>query len=76
MYGALPQTLAHQGELPGFQVAQSAMNELAGAARSAGGERLALDQQCAVACRHDSLQHAGAVNAAADDDHIVFFHLH
>ena len=76
MNRALAQTFAHQRELPGFQVAQSAMNELAGAARSTGGERLALDEQCAVAGRRSGLQHAGAMNTAADDDHIVFFHLH
>ncbi len=40
MNGALAQALAHQRELAGFQVAQSAVNELAGAARGAAGERL------------------------------------
>ncbi len=76
MNGALPQAFAHQRKLAGFQVAQSAMNELAGAARGAGRERFALDEQCAVSGRDGSLEHAGAMNAAADDDHIVFFHLH
>ncbi len=36
----------------------------------------ALDEQCAVSGRGGSLEYAGAMNAAADDDHIVFFHLH
>ena len=76
MNGALSQALADQRELPRFQVAQSAMNEFAGAARGAGGEPLAFDEQCTVSGRHGGLEHAGAMNAAADDDHIVFFHLH
>src|ERR1700722_14920185 len=76
MNGALAQALANQGKLPGFQVAQSAVNELAGSARCAGRQPLALDEQCAVSGRPGGLQHAGAMNAAADDDHIVFFHLY
>ncbi len=71
---ALAQALAHQGKLSGFQVAQSAMNELAGATRRAAGKRPPFDEQGAVSRSGGSLKYTGAMNTAADDDHIVFFH--
>ena len=42
VYGALAQTLAHQRELAGFEVAQAAVNQFAGAARRAAGETAAV----------------------------------
>ena len=75
MNGALSQAFAHQRELPGFQVAQSAVNELAGAARGAGRERFRSMSNALCPAAATRLEHAGAMNAAADDDHIVFFHL-
>ena len=74
MNGTFVQALAYQCELTRFQVAQAAVNQLAGPARCAAGQGLPLDEQGLMAGSGRSLKYAGAVNAAADDDHIVFFH--
>ena len=74
MYGALAQTLAHQRELAGFEIAQSAVNQFAGPARRAAGETEPFDEQRAVTRGRGGLQYPGSMNAAADDDYIVLFH--
>src|ERR1019366_2503954 len=74
--GALAQAFAYQRELAGLEIAQPAMNQFTGAARSAARKPPLLDEQAAIAGGRGCLQHAGSVYAAADDDHIVFFHLY
>ena len=76
MNGALAQALAHQRELAGFQDSAVRRESVCWSGSRCRRPALALDEQCAVSGRHGGLQHAGAMNAAADDDHIVFFHLH
>ena len=73
--GAFAQALAHQRELAGLEVAQSAVNQFAGSAGRAAGETEPLDEQGAVAGGGGSLQYSGSVNAAADDDYIVLLSL-
>jgi hypothetical protein len=51
------------------------VDQFAGPARGAAGQALALDEQGLMARRRRRLKYAGAMNAAADDDYIVFFHL-
>jgi len=75
MHGALAQAFAHQGELAGFEIAQPSMDQFAGAARGAAGETTFLYQQGAMPGRGGGLQHAGAMDAAADDDDVEFFHV-
>ena len=75
VYGALAQTLAHQRELAGLEVAQAAVDELARAARRAAGERTLLDEERAVSGGSGGLQHSGSVDAAAHDDYIECSHL-
>src|SRR5450631_447648 len=74
MNGALAQAFSNQCELARFQVAQSAVDQLAGAARCAARQGIALDEQGLMARRRRRLKDPGTMNAAADDDHIVFFH--
>ena len=74
MHRAFPQAFANQRELAGLEIAQAAVDQFAGAARGAARERALFDEQAAVAGGGGGLQHAGSVNAAAHDDHIVFFH--
>ncbi len=76
MNGAFAQTLAHQRELAGFEIAQAAVNQLARPAGRAAGEAEPFDEQRAVTCGRGGLQYPGTVNAAADDDYIVLFHCH
>jgi len=52
----------------------AAYNEVAASHPRRAGEGLALDEQGLMPCRRRRLKYAGAMNAAADDDHIVFFH--
>ena len=74
MYGAFAQTLAHQRELAGFEIAQAAVNQFAGSTGRTAGEAEAFDEQGAVTRGRGGLQYPGSVNAAADDDYIVLFH--
>jgi hypothetical protein len=62
---ALAAGLARHAELTLGDVAEAAVNELRGAARGAGGEVLALDEQRAQAARGGVAQHGGARDAAA-----------
>jgi len=67
---ALAQRLAHQPKLRGLEIAQAAVDQLAGAARGVRGNGVALDEQHAVAGRRRSLRDAHAMDAAADDNDV------
>ena len=67
---ALEQRLAHEPEVEVLQVAQAPVDELARAAGGSRGEVGALEQRHAVAARGRVQRHAGAGDAAADDDHV------
>src|SRR5205823_8226748 len=59
-----------EAEVEGLQVAQAAVDELAGAAARAGGEVVALDQRDAVAARGGVERHTRAGDPAADHHHV------
>ncbi len=67
---ALQQRLAHEPEVEVLQIAQAAVDELARAAGGPRGVVGALEQRDAVAARGRVEGHAGAGDAAADDDDV------
>ncbi len=67
---ALAQRLAHQAEVEVLQIAQTAVHELARAARGPRGEVRALEQRHAVTARGGIERDTGAGDAAADDDDV------
>ena len=67
---ALEQRLAHETEVEVLQVAKAAVNQLARAARGAGGVVGALEQRHAVAARGGVQRDPGARDAAAHDDDV------
>ncbi len=69
---ALEQRLAHEREIEVLQVAESAMNELAGAARGPRGEVGALHERHAEPARGGVERHPRAGDAPADHDEIEF----
>jgi hypothetical protein len=66
----LEQRLADEAEVEVLQVAQAAVDELARAARGAGGEVVALDERDAVPARGRVERDAGAGDPAADHDDV------
>jgi len=76
VYGTLAQTLAHQRELGGLEIAQSAVNQFAGSAGCAAGKTRPFDEQRGMTRGRGGLQYSRAVDAAADDDYIELFHCH
>src|SRR5450755_4961889 len=75
MNSAFAQAFAHERELPGLEIAKAAMDQFTGATGCAARQRTLLDEQTRITGGRDGLKYAGTVNAAAHDDHIVFFHL-
>lgn len=69
--GALTETFADQGELRAFQIAESAVNEFAGSAGGAGGQRRLFQYQDRMALRRGGLGYARPMNAAAYDYQVV-----
>ncbi len=67
MNGAFAQTLAHQRELAGLEIAQPTVNQFARPAGCAAGEPAPFDEQRAVAGGRSRLQYTGSVYASADD---------
>ena len=67
---ALDQRFAHQTELVIFEIAQTAVNQLARARRRALREVALFDQQHAEAATHGVAGDAGAIHAAANHDHV------
>ena len=67
---ALEQRLAHEAQVEVLQVAQAAVDELARAARGAGGVVGLLDERDRVAARGRVERDAGAGDPAAHDDHV------
>jgi hypothetical protein len=51
------------------------MDQFAGATGCAARQSALFDEQARITGGRDGLQYAGAMNAAAHDDYIVFFHL-
>ena len=66
----LVQRLAHEPEVEALQVAQAAVDELAGAAGRAGGEVALLDERDGEATAGGVERDAAARDAAADDEHV------
>ena len=71
---ALVQRLAHQPEGAVLEIAQAAMDQLAGGRGGAGGEIVHLDQQHAQAAAGGVAGEAGSVDAAADDGEVEVGH--
>ena len=67
----LGQGLPHQAELEVFQVAQAAMNQLGGRRRRVRGQVVLLAQGHAQAAPGRVARDAGAVDAAADHQHVA-----
>ena len=67
---ALDQRLAHQAELVIFEIAQAAMDELAGARRGALRQIVLLAQDDREAAARRIARDAGTIDAAPDDDQI------
>ena len=67
---ALATRLARDREMAVGEIAQAAVHHLRRATRGARREVAALDQQRAQAARRGVAQHAGADDAAADDEHV------
>ena len=67
---ALQQRLAHEAQVEVLQVAQAAVDELARAARGAGGVVGLLDERDRVAARGRVERDAGAGDPAAHDHHV------
>src|SRR5918998_5782912 len=67
---ALEQSLAHQAQVEVLEVAQTAVDQLRGAARGARREVSLLEKGDAVAARGGVERHARAGDPTADDDQV------